>query len=45
MSKEGSIAGVAPEITLKEDVGDGHEDSTLMVKLGIFDSSFLSHSH
>lgn len=44
MSKEGSIAGVAPEITLKEAVGDGHEDSTLMVKLAYL-VHHSSHTH
>lgn len=44
VSKEDSINGIDPEITLN--VGADHKDSTLilMVKLGIFNSSFLSYS-
>jgi hypothetical protein len=42
VSKEDSINGIAPEITLN--VGADHKDSALMVKLGISNSSFHSYS-
>lgn len=43
MFKDDSIAGIAPEMTLN--VGVDHEDSTQMVKLGIFNLSFFPYLH